>query len=53
MSRKKRKPSPMTTEGYWEWRAKRARVMRWEELVLALAIVSAFAIIGLAVVLFS
>ena len=48
----KRKLSRMTPEEYWEWRSWKARRIRWEELVLALAVLLAFGLIVSAGVIF-
>lgn len=52
MSRRRRKPR-VTSEKYWEWRAKEARRIRPEEFVLYLAVATGLALIVLAAVLFS
>lgn len=42
----------MTTKEYWEWRSWKARRIRWEELVLAIAVFIAFGLIVSAGVIF-
>ncbi|KKM76132.1 hypothetical protein LCGC14_1383240 [marine sediment metagenome] len=53
MRRRKKRMQPMTSEEYWEWRSWRARRIRWEELVLYLAVAMGFALIALVMILFS